>query len=90
MPLKAIWKKTLWRTQHATTDYYNPQYDYDTDYRNAYGYGYAQRKQYGNDQTFELVEQDLQRDWVTSRGNSRLEWSDARFAVRDAWNRPLV
>ena len=79
-----------WRTQHVSTEYYNPHYDYDTDYRNAYGYGYAQRKRYGNDQVFELVEQDLQRDWIASRGNSRLEWADARFAVRDAWNRPML
>ena len=79
-----------WRTQHVSTEYYNPQYDYDTDYRNAYGYGYAQRKRYGRDQSFDLVEQDLQRNWAASRGNSRLEWVDAKHAVRDAWNRPLI
>ena len=79
-----------WRTQHVSTKYYNPQYDYDTDYRNAYGYGYVQRKRYGRDQSFDLVEQDLQRNWAASRGNSRLEWVDAKHAVRDAWNCPLI
>ena len=78
-----------WRNQHVTTEYYNPQYDYDTDYRSAYGYGYEQRKRYGNDQSFDLLENDLQRDWNNARGQSRLEWVDAKYAVRDAWNRPI-
>jgi hypothetical protein len=36
---------------------------------------------------FEEVEPELSREWITVRGESGLEWTDARNAARDAWNR---
>ena len=51
----------------------------------AYKYGYDTYSQYRG-QRFEDVEPDLERNWNTTRANSRLEWNDARGAVRDGWH----
>ncbi len=72
---------------YASADYYRSDYDYDTDYRPAYRYGtYARNNQQGREWD-DGLESELERDWSKARGNSRMEWSDARQAVRDAWHR---
>lgn len=55
------------------------------DYEPAYQYGYDT---YGRNRgrSFEEVEPELQRDWERSRADSRLDWNDARHAVRDSWH----
>ena len=58
--------------------------DWD-DYRPAYRYGYDTYGRYRG-QRFEDVEAELERDWDTTRGGSRLGWSEARGAVRDGWH----
>ncbi|MFC5571236.1 hypothetical protein ACFPN1_14315 [Lysobacter yangpyeongensis] len=55
------------------------------DYEPAYKYGYDTYGQYRG-RRFEDIEPDLERNWNTSRANSRLEWNDARQAVRDGWH----
>lgn len=55
------------------------------DYEPAYKYGYDNYSNYRG-RPFEEIEPDLQRNWETARGNSRLAWNDARGAVRDGWH----
>lgn len=55
-----------------------------SDYEPAYQFGYDTYRQYqGRD--FDEVEPELERQWRSARGDSSLEWSDARHAVRDSW-----
>ena len=55
------------------------------DYQPAYQYGYDTYGQYRG-QRFEDVETDLERNWASTRNNSKLEWNDAKGAVRDGWH----
>ena len=73
---------TYWRNNHTNASYYNDKYDYDTDYRSAYSYGYTQRHKYGTNQSFDVIEADLRRDWESAKGHSRLAWEDAKDADR--------
>ena len=56
------------------------------DYRPAYQYGYDTYGQYRG-QRFDDVQDKLERDWANARGDSRLEWNEAKGAVRDGWHR---
>ena len=73
------------RRTHATASYARSDRDWN-DYQPAYKYGYDT---YGRHQgrRFEDVDDELGSEWNRNRGNSRLEWSDAREAVRDGWHR---
>lgn len=55
-----------------------------SDYAPAYCYGYATHETSGK-QPFEAVEAQLAAGWETQRDGSRLLWTEAREAVRDAW-----
>ena len=55
------------------------------DYEPAYKYGYDTYGQYRG-QKFEDVESDLERNWDSTRANSRLAWTEARGAVKDGWH----
>jgi hypothetical protein len=55
------------------------------DYEPAYKYSYDNYSQYRG-RPFEEVEPELQRNWDTAKGESRLAWNDARGAVRDGWH----
>ncbi len=55
------------------------------DYQPAYKYGYDTYGQYQG-QRFEDVESNLERNWDSSRSDSRLAWNDAKGAVRDGWH----
>jgi len=72
------------RNTYRDTSYYNSSREWD-DYAPAYQYGYDTYGRYRG-QRFDDVESDLERDWDTMRGNSRLAWSEARNAVRDGWH----
>ena len=56
-----------------------------SDYQPAYQYGYDTYSAYRG-QRFDDVEDQLQRDWDSTRGSSRLAWGEARNAVRDGWH----
>jgi hypothetical protein len=74
-----------WSSSYTQEPYYNSDYTYD-DYQPAYRTGYE-----GHDRepgkTFEELEAQLQDDYVSIRGRSRLGWPDARPAVKAAWER---
>lgn len=56
------------------------------DFGPAYTYGLRAWESHPG-QAFDDLEPDLSRNWAASRGASSLEWTDARSAARDAWQR---
>lgn len=56
-----------------------------SDYEPAYKLGYDA---YGTraGRSFDDINADLERDWDSTRGTSRLAWSDARNAAIDGWH----
>ena len=80
-------EEAYWRAEHAKADYYKEGYDFDRDLHPAYAVGYANRARYPADARFEDHEADLERSWNEVKGESRMEWRDARRASADAWNR---
>ncbi|ADV28533.1 hypothetical protein Psesu_2705 [Pseudoxanthomonas suwonensis 11-1] len=71
--------------QYEAADYYLTDYDY-TDYRPAYRYGTRARSNLHGRVWDAELERELEHGWDTARGTSRLEWNEARDAVRDAWD----
>ena len=80
-------EEAYWRAEYAKADYYREGHDFDRDLHPAYAVGYANRARYPAEARFEDHESDLERSWHEVKGESRLEWNDARRASRDAWNR---
>lgn len=64
--------------------YYNKDREWN-DYQPAYQYGYDTYGQYRGER-FEDVEPQLERNWSSARNDSRLEWHEAKGAVRDGWH----
>jgi hypothetical protein len=74
-----------WREQYANEPYHDKTRTYD-DYAPAYRTGYESRGRYPG-KRFEDVESELERSYVSGRGQSKLEWTQARPATRAAWDR---
>jgi uncharacterized protein YcfJ len=72
------------RNRYQTSDYYTAGREWN-DYEPAYKYGYETYGQYRG-QRFEDVENQLERNWETTKANSRLAWNEAKGAVRDGWH----
>lgn len=66
-------------------DCYKADYAFD-DYKPAYRYGTYARSQSSSGQWDENTERELERGWESAKGTSRLAWTDAKEAVRDAWH----
>ena len=75
-----------WRDEYRNRDYYKPGYDYDADYGPAYS---SAIDAYNTDpaRPFESVEGELEQNWQTRRGSSRLDWQGAKSAMRDVYAR---
>ena len=80
-------EEAYWRAEHANANYYKEGYDFDRDMHPAYAVGYANRGRYPADARFEDHEDDLRRSWEEVKGDSRMDWNDARMASHDAWVR---
>lgn len=80
-------EEAYWRAEYANAPTYVDGYDFDRDYHPAYAVGYANRHRYPEDARFEDHESELERSWNEVKGESRLAWTDAKVAARDAWNR---
>lgn len=80
-------EEAYWRDNHQNRDYYNSEYTFEDDYLPAYKYGWESRSRHANVNEFDEVEGPLENEWRTARVKSRLEWDQARPAVRDAWTR---
>ena len=74
-----------WRGNYHNRPYVKSGASYDI-YEPAYRYGWESRSRHVG-KKFDELEGDLERDWTRQRGDSSLNWSDAREAVRDAWHR---
>jgi hypothetical protein len=74
-----------WRDLFASESYYQSGMTYE-DYAPAYRLGAESRSQRIAD-SFEDAEDQLARKYEQVKGSSRLAWSDAKHAVRAAWNR---
>jgi hypothetical protein len=72
-----------WRENYRSRDYVHPARAFE-DYAPAYEYGV---RSYQADRGFDEVEPELAGEWDKVRGRSDLEWTDARPAARDAWER---
>ena len=78
-------EQDYWRTNHSSRPYVTAGSSYE-DYGPAYKLGYERYPEY-HGRSFDEAEADLQRDWDTRRGSSRLGWNEARHATRDAFER---
>jgi hypothetical protein len=77
-------EEKYWRENFATRPYAaNSSYE---QFSPAYRYGWESYAQY-NGTEFDEAEIDLERDWDNAKGESPLEWNDAKHATRDAWDR---
>jgi bacterioferritin (cytochrome b1) len=74
-----------WRSTYSSQPYVTQGSRYE-DYGPAYRLGYERYPEY-HGRSFEEAEPELQRDWDTRRGDSRLSWNEAKHATRDAFNR---
>lgn len=73
-----------WQAEYKKAKYYDRNREWE-DYAPAYGLAYHAKARY-RDRPFDDVESDLERSWETAKGRSRLEWDEARNAVRDGWH----
>ena len=73
-----------WRENYVRESYVRPGSSYD-DYGPAYALGWSGRANRTDE--FDAAEPHLEREWATYRGNSALEWTEARDATRAAWYR---
>lgn len=71
-------------SRHRTVPCYSTGHAW-SDYEPAYQYGYDTLRRYQGGDVDE-VEPDLERNWAVARGDSSLDWSDARHALRDGWH----
>ncbi|MDQ3230005.1 MAG: hypothetical protein M3Q13_09830 [Pseudomonadota bacterium] len=72
------------QSTYQSAPYYSAGREWN-DYEPAYKYGYDTYGQYRG-QRFEDVEDSLERNWDSTRANSRLAWTEAKGAVKDGWH----
>jgi len=75
----------LWREHYATRENV-PVGSTFSDFAPAFSFGIAARTHYPG-RTFDEIEPELRAGWSKARGESRLDWPEARRAVYDAWSR---
>jgi hypothetical protein len=76
-----------WRSTYESRPYADAEYFFDSDYRPAFLFGIDSRNRYSARQWDDALADHLGSEWEASRGASRLTWSQAQAAVRDAWDR---
>ncbi len=79
-------ENTYWRNNYNSRPYYIHGTGY-TDYEPAYQYGVDAYNQYPDKAFDDFDSEQLQQGWNERRGSSTLDWSHARDAMRDAYNR---
>ncbi len=78
-------EEQYWSQTYNTRPYVSDGEAFET-YRPAYRYGVDSFTRF-NGRKFDEVEPELRSNWNTARGNSTLDWEDARLASRDAYDR---
>jgi hypothetical protein len=77
-----------WRGEWQNRDYVDVDgYDYETDYRPAYRYGWESRVRHADRDWDDRMEAEMSQEWNELKGGSRLTWEKAKHAVKDAWHR---
>jgi hypothetical protein len=74
-----------WREHYVNQPYVPKEARYE-DYGPAYRYGATSYSRLAG-RDFDEVETDLSGGWETARGESVLQWEQAKHAARDAWTR---
>lgn len=74
-----------WRENFDSRPYVTSGTNYD-EYGPAYAFGIDSYSK-NRERSFDDVEPELSSKWDTSRGNSNLDWPQAKHAARDAWHR---
>jgi hypothetical protein len=74
-----------WKDSYAREPYYQSGLTFE-DYAPAYKLGGESRSRFA-DRSFDDVEEDLAGQYDEVRGDSRLDWEDAKHATRAAWDR---
>lgn len=74
-----------WSANYDTREYVVKDRKY-ADYQAAYRYGWESRARLGN-RPFHEAAVELERGWDGAKGGSKLLWTAAKHAVKDAWNR---
>jgi hypothetical protein len=74
-----------WRDNYKTRPYAKAGHDYDY-YEPAYRYGFESASQYRG-RSWSDVQADLEREWEKYKLRGKLAWTEAKDAVRDAWDR---
>jgi hypothetical protein len=76
-----------WRENYNKSPSYKSDYTYD-DYAPAYRTGYTGwERARASGETWDTYEPKLRSEYESNRGNSRLDWQEAKGAARDAWHR---
>lgn len=86
VPRQAV--SDYWRDRYSSEPYYDNQLFFD-DYEPAYQLGHASRADQIT-RAYEELERELETRWANERGKSRLEWQQARHAVRRGWEEALL
>src|SRR3546814_6585165 len=73
-----------WSSDVCSSDLYYSTGRNWCDYAPAYRYGHVARDEHPHER-FEQVEPELAREWRRRKADSRLQWTEARGAVRDGW-----
>lgn len=77
-----------WKDNYTKSPGYKPGYTWDDDYAPAYRTGYSGWERAGAaGESFDAAEPKLRSEWERNRGKSRLDWTEAKGAARDAWHR---
>ncbi len=77
-------EELYWRNNYQEEAYFKEQYEF-ADYQPAYQLGYQGPARFRT--TFENAAPQLNKEWETVKGNSRLSWDHARMAIRAAWDK---
>ncbi|MGN6626704.1 MAG: hypothetical protein ACTHLN_08800 [Tepidisphaeraceae bacterium] len=75
-----------WRENHRNRDYYDSNFDYETDYGPAYTSAVETYNAYPG-RSFDQSEADLRQSWEARRGSSKMDWERAKRAMRDVYER---
>jgi hypothetical protein len=78
-------EEAYWEENYAGRPYYSKDVGFE-EYRPAYRQAVEARRRSAY-RTFDEAEPHLGGAWEKSRGTSKLEWSKAKLAARDAWDR---
>lgn len=79
-------EEVYWEAHYHTRPYVAQGHDFSS-YRAAYRSGIDGYAASDSTASFDSLEPSLRNNWYIARGDSKLEWDEARHAARDAFSR---